>query len=614
MKIHVGSLRPSQILWTYGPGALIDLPNLSVVTMGLDLWEENRCPPIRERRLLDQVRRVLGPQVKDLRTPPVVLEENIDPFSPEAKIGVPVKPFPRWLRCVRCGLLASYDSGLFSIKENPYKPDRTEFIHTSCEKGTKSDAVPSRFLVACRKGHLDDFPWHWYVHNGHSSCKGTLRFFEVGASLQTENLWVRCDQCKKSRSLAQAFGKKAKERLPACRGHHPHLGEFEDGCDEDVRTVLLGSTNSWFPITISVLAIPTADDSLSQLVADGWDYFEDSESELELRAVLKTLEKASSLPGIEKYSAQEVKEAVTQYRSRGSTDVVEDADIKRPEWEVLTHANPPTDWPHFLSERVAKPVGFSDVIDEVLVLTRLKEVNALVGYTRVDAPERIMDRNEEVDMAPLSRGKPEWVPATEVHGEGVFIRFDETKIAAWEKSSAVESREQMLTSGHRGWRNARHMDPEEGFPGIRYAMLHTLSHLLIREFALECGYNAASIRERLYAANGSDPMAGILLYTASPDSDGTLGGLVELGKPENLGRLLEQALQRAAICSSDPHCSDHDPEKDRSLHSAACHACTFVSETSCELGNRYLDRALLVATLETGDAAFFAQSKVTDDG
>jgi hypothetical protein len=144
-------------------------------------------------------------------------------------------------------------------------------------------------------------------------------------------------------------------------------------------------------------------------------------------------------------------------------------------------------------------------------------------------------------------------------------------------------------------------------------MLHSLSHLLIRELALECGYNAASIRERIYADTAGDqPQAGILIYTAAADSDGTLGGLVDLGKPENLGRLLTQALNRAKICSSDPLCSEHDPEKDRSLHGAACHACSFVAETSCERGNRYLDRSLLISTLERTDAAFFKDLQSPD--
>ncbi|MNO80614.1 hypothetical protein D3C76_718260 [compost metagenome] len=137
-------------------------------------------------------------------------------------------------------------------------------------------------------------------------------------------------------------------------------------------------------------------------------------------------------------------------------------------------------------------------------------------------------------------------------------------------------------------------------------MLHTLAHLLIRELALECGYNAASIRERIYAeVNEDGSQCGFIIYTAAADSDGTLGGLVELGKPENLERLLVQALRRARICSSDPLCAEHDPRKDRSLHAAACHACSFVAETSCERGNRYLDRAMVVPTFENAKAAFF---------
>jgi len=137
-------------------------------------------------------------------------------------------------------------------------------------------------------------------------------------------------------------------------------------------------------------------------------------------------------------------------------------------------------------------------------------------------------------------------------------------------------------------------------------MLHTLSHLLIRELALECGYNAASIRERIYAdTSGEQNQPGILIYTAAADSDGTLGGLVDLGKPENLGRLLEQALNRSKVCSSDPLCSEHDPGKDRTLRGAACHACSLVAETSCERGNRYLDRSFLVPTFEHAGAAFF---------
>ncbi|RDS82244.1 DUF1998 domain-containing protein [Dyella monticola] len=609
----VGEVRPSQLLWTYGPGALIDLPNLSVVTLGIDQWEKDRCQPIQEPRLLAAVRKVLGPQVDSLRMPPFQKSELVDPWSAEANIGVPVRPFPRWMRCVKCGLLSPFDARLFEIKESRFRPERTRFVHKGC-RGSKgdqpardADAVPARFLLACRNGHLDDFPWHYFVHRGNSSCKGTLRFFESGASLQTENLWVKCDTCGASRSMAHAFGKVGIENLPSCRGRHPHLDHFDEECDAEARAVLLGATNSWFPITLSALAIPRAKDPLGQLIQDGWEFFGDLDSEAAVSVVVKTLQKIGALPGIDKYPASVIWSAIETNRRTVGQEIVGEADIKGPEWEVLTAANPPVDYPNFMSKKVAIPAGFEKHIGRVLLLERLREVNALLGFTRVEAPEEASDPNERPQMASLARRKLNWVPANQVHGEGIFIQFEEEALRTWEALRGVRHVDKMLHSGHSGWRNSRHLDPNEGYPGVRYAMLHTLSHLLIRELALECGYNAASIRERIYAdTSGVNPQAGILIYTAAADSDGTLGGLVDLGKPENLGRLLLQALNRSKICSSDPLCSEHDPGKDRSLHAAACHACSLVAETSCERGNRYLDRSLLVPTLERGDAAFFA--------
>ncbi|MDR2881663.1 MAG: DUF1998 domain-containing protein [Azoarcus sp.] len=611
-KTPVGEVRPSQLLWTYGPGALIDLPNLSVVTLGIDQWEKDRCQPITEPRLLAAVRKVLGSQVENLRMPPFQKSELADPWSAEAYMGVPVRPFPRWMRCVKCGLLSPFDVKLFEIKEDRYRPERTRFVHKGCtgSKGTlaakDADAVPARFLLACRNGHLDDFPWRYFVHRGNSPCMESLYFYEDGASLQTENLWVKC-KCGASRSMAHAFGQAGKENLPSCRGRHPHLDHFDDECDEEARAVLLGSTNSWFPITLSALAIPQAKDPLGQLIEDGWGFFHDLESESAVAVAVKMLKRGGTLPGIDKYPASEIWAAIETHRNSNGQDTVGEDDIKAPEWEVLTQANPPTDYPHFMSKKVGTPAGFERQIGKVLLLERLREVNALLGFTRVEAPEESSDPSERPQRANLARRAPDWVPANQVHGEGIFIQFDEAAIQAWEGRAGVRQADRMLEGGHRGWRNSRRLDPDEGYPGIRYAMLHTLSHLLIRELALECGYNAASIRERIYAGvSGTNPQAGILIYTAAADSDGTLGGLVDLGKPENLGRLLRQALHRSKVCSSDPLCSEHDPAKDRSLHAAACHACSLVAETSCERSNRYLDRSLLVQTLDRGDAAFFA--------
>lgn len=610
----VGEVRPSQLLWTYGPGALVDLPHLSAVTMGLEYWEKSRCEPVEERRLLEAVQRVLGAQVGSLRVPPVQTEENLDPLSPEARIGVPVRPFPRWLRCVKCGLLSPFDSGLFEVKPNAYRPDRTRFVHQGCRgsKGTDRsrdvDAVPSRFLLACRNGHLDDFPWHFFVHGGRSPCGGSLRFFEDGASLQTENLWVRCDDCGLAKSMARAFGKSGVESLPSCRGRHVHLGDYDPTCDERPRAVLLGATNGWFPISLSVLAIPPEDRSIGGIIDAGWEDFKEVEDEAELKGVVKTLTRRDAIPGLASQGISELWAEIEKRRSGTAVGaVVTESDIKTPEWRVLTSPSPRSDWPHFYSRAVAAPTGYSSSINGVLLLERLREVNALIGFTRVEPPEESDESSEGPTRAALSKEAPDWVPANQVHGEGIFIRFDEARVSTWAERSAVRSLDTNMLMGHTGWRNARKLNPSEGYPGIRYTMLHTLAHLLIRELALECGYNAASIRERIYAtdSDAEEPQAGILVYTAAADSDGTLGGLVELGHPANMSRLLDQALERARICSSDPLCAEHDPGRDRSLHGASCHACSFVSETSCERGNRYLDRALLIPTLDCPDAAFF---------
>jgi hypothetical protein len=609
-KTPVGEVRPSQLLWTYGPGALIDLPNLSVVTMGIDRWEMGRCQPIQEARLLTNVRRVLGDQVESLRMPPLTDGDVVDPFSAEALIGVPVKPFPRWMRCVKCGLLSPFDAGLFELKENRYRPERTCFVHKGCtgsrgdQRPRDADAVPARFLLACREGHLDDFPWPWFVHGGPSACTGTLRFFESGASLQTENLWVRCDSCSAARSMAQAFGEVGKDNLPGCRGRHPHLNKFEDGCAEVPRAILLGATNGWFPVTLSVLAIPQTGSPLAQLIADGWTFFEDVESAVEAAAVVKTLKKSAQLPGIDSFTGDQVWEAIQVRRS--GTVVDEDLDLKCPEWDVLTSPTPPTDYPHFMSKKADVPKGFESYFTRVLLLERLREVNALVGFTRVESPNE-GGVGQRAPRAPLARNAPNWVPATQVHGEGIFLQFSEEALMKWKENPAVWTQEAELRRGHRGWRAKRKLPPDGDFPGMRFALLHTIAHLFIRELALDCGYNAASIRERVYAdTEDGKAQAGILIYTAAADSDGTLGGLVDLGKPENLERLLRQALDRAKVCASDPLCAEHNPRTDSSLHAASCHACSFVSETSCECGNRYLDRALVIPTLQVTDAAFFS--------
>ena len=337
---RVGNIRPSQLLWTYGPGAMIDLPNFSVMTMGLDSWKQDQCHLIEEPRLLEQVRKMCGAQVERMLQPPVCETELDNPNDPHSYIGVPVQPFPRWFRCVKCGMMAEYDSGLFDIKENFYRSERTRFVHANCPKGHGKpvDAVPVRFLVACKHGHVDDFPWRWFVHDGPSECQGALYFYEKGASLQTENLWVECKGCGKRKSLAKAFGQIGQETLPACRGHHPHLGYDADSfsdCKEKLRPILLGATNSWFPVTVSVLAIPTRDNELAQLVADNWTALNVITS-VEMLTMAFTLWQAQGLfVELRSYGVNDVWAAIEKERKPKKAEEVTDEDIKVPEWNEL---------------------------------------------------------------------------------------------------------------------------------------------------------------------------------------------------------------------------------------------------------------------------------------
>jgi hypothetical protein len=610
--VRVGDLRPSQLLWAFGVGAVVDLPNYSVVVDGLDDWDEHQCVPIGEERLLAAVRTRLGGQVAQLRSAPVPPESTggYDPFGDDARVGVPVTPFPRWLRCPVCQALGEVGTGVFTHKKEIFRPDRNRYVHATCPKSVKRSptAVPARFVVACADGHLDDFPWRYFAHRGPSTCRGSLRFFEQGASLETRNLFVECTGCDKpARTMIDAFGEAGLASLPRCRGHHPHLGSFGEGCGQRLRAMLLGASNGWFPETLTLLAVPTKEGKLAQLVDELWIKLEAVVS-LE---VLAAFRQVGVLGALGEFGDDEIWTAIQSKReaSDAESEGEETLDLKTPEWHVFADPTPALNGRDFRLAAVDPPSQFADWIESVVLAERLREVNALVGFTRIQPPGETHADHGGAKRGPLVDGHPPtWVPATEVRGEGIFLRFSQARVGEWLAENSVIDRDAQLRQANAEWRAARKLDPvDAGYPGILYMLLHSFSHALMRELVLECGYGAASVRERIYASRPGEPveMSGVLVYTAAPDSEGTLGGLVQLGSPTELSRLMHQALERAKLCASDPLCSEHDPVKDGSLHGASCHACFFAPETSCEIGNRFLDRSVLVQTFRDAGAAFF---------
>ncbi|MFE2755013.1 DrmB family protein [Actinosynnema sp. NPDC059335] len=602
---RVGALRPNQLLHSYGVGAVADLPNLSVVTMGLDRWDLRHSEEVTEERLLAAVRGRLGVQVEALRRPPYLPETN-DLFGDWTRVGVPVGLFPTWLRCsdTRCNRLGRADGGFFELIHDVFNPDRVRYVH-SCRGGrtTRPVAVPARFVLACGNGHLDDFPWLYFAHDGFTPESGhSLQLIERGTTGEAANIIVRCE-CGNERSMAQALGTAGAERLPACRGRHPHLGTFGE-CGLSTRTLVLGATNSWFAMQLRAFSLPRSSDPVDQLVGEYWGL-------LGLLAALpaataKTLMRTQRCwPELEPYGEDKVWEAI---RRRASGPVEEEpvnaSDLLTPEWETFTD-NREYGLPDFSTRVTDPPQDTEHWLDKVVLVTRLREVSALYGFTRIDAPEWGPSGSADPRCAPLAEGRPTWVPCAETRGEGIFFQFSHRALAEWAQREAVCDRERrILIPAHEQWRERRRLDPGN-WPGSRYVLLHTFAHAMIRELALESGYSASGIGERIYVDPENPAMAGILLYTAAPDSEGTLGGLVALGEQNSLGSLINRALDAARLCSSDPLCAEHDPGEHARLYGAACHACLFASETSCERGNQYLDRTLLVDTLASAGCGFF---------
>ncbi|TKA00504.1 DUF1998 domain-containing protein [Actinacidiphila oryziradicis] len=602
---RIGGVRPSHLMTTAGVGAVADLPTMSVIVRSLDAWSPERQETIEEPRLLAEVQRVLGPQVRALRKAPWDPAETDDPYT---RVGVPVTPFPGWVRCPRCHRLGPLDPpGQFELVHRyGRRPDLAKWVHAQCQKQTttrdanKRACVPARFIVTCeRSGHLDDFPYVDFVHAGATvPCGGAKLTMIDSASTLGPQVTVRCAECGASRNIQEAAGRHGWQKLPVCRGRHPHQQRFEP-CGADLRLMVLGASNLWFSVTASALHLPQSQ-SIEDIVTGSWDLLGALPSPALVQTVVDGMNNLRSLRSV---PPDELWAIIEKIRAAGGPAAPETSgDLLQDEWRLLAKPTTLRQDVDFRAVPTPTPPGYDNLLEQVVQVTRLREVQALLAFTRISAPARR-------DLAPrnrvsLSRGPMQWVPAAEQRGEGIFLQLRENAVATWAGKVSNHPRLLALQQAHQRWSHNRAQPYNAGFPVARFVLLHTFSHLLMRQVALECGYSSSSIRERLYIGHPGQPAAGLLLSTAASDSEGTLGGLVALGQARYLKRLLDQALEEAARCSSDPLCAEHLPEDPSdTLHAAACHACLFASETSCETNNRWLDRAFLLDI--TGDGLAF---------
>lgn len=640
-RAKVGSGRPSSLLYTYGPGAIMDLPQFTIMPTGLDDWERiwrrrDGIPEIRAPRLRQAVGLLLRSRDVQLRPHPWQAKK-INMSSEGNDLGVPARVFPQWLRCTGCDMLGTVAQ--FDYRNtHPYRTDLASFEHARCtgragdrsRGATRRPAVPARYLLACVDGHLDEFPYERWVHHGETCKEAEFPALKMvdrtggkGASAS-----IRCESCGARRPMNEAQGEAGREKLPRCRGRHPHLDAFYP-CANKTRLMLIGASNLWFGATTSIIVMP---ESIEERKTDLADRIRIALGEARLAKYRDDLETLRDvLDGkvdVTGLSDAELTEAATAAAEPPEPEAEQEqrmrewdpVDLLVPEWNYLQR---PVNGPLIedpasgltLSQRDLDP-ELPPEVGRVLAVEKLRKVNALVGFTRIDALDRVGDVPGR--LVPLTRAQhPAWTVATEDYGEGIFLQLDEEKVAAWEQRVLSSELWEAHRAAHR--RNfhrrfsdtAESVDPDTRLRAPRYWLVHTFAHTLIRELAMTCGYSAASLSERLYAWPGSTdraPAAGLLICTTASDSDGTLGGLVQLSEPPRLRRVVRNALDRATRCSSDPVCAKRTPlDPEDFLHGAACHCCVMASETSCERANRFLDRRFLT-DLPGSDLGFFERA------
>ncbi len=603
-----GTIRQSQIITTHGPGALVDLTDKSIIVGCIDDWgvpARDGFTPIEEPRLVARLNEVLEHRDVRLYAPPTEPDGVEEPTR-----GIRVWEFPQWFVAQ---WVSNWDGGAQArplVQARSLRRGAYEFVPRGQSERARVPVVPMRFVRACARGHLSDIPWYEFVHGADSECRRRLWLVERSASGDLADTFVYCE-CGRSRSLASAKGKNA---LGECQGERPWFGTTDASqCGDGAkippnpnRLLLRHASNAYFPQVLRAISIPDQDTAVREAVNELWDDFFST-----VKSLARVTEEREKKRVAARIGGMSDEAVWAEIERRRSNRVEAPKSIKQVEIEALL-AQPESvgeDVPfgQFFARTVPAPVATDSpwraMIHRVVAVHRLREVAVQVGFTRFEPTLADIDGELElgVETAPIAR-EATWRPATEIHGEGILLSFTSEAISEWRSRPAVQRRFEKLHDGFERWRTV-HQRPSAKCPPPEYWMLHSLSHLLLTAVSLECGYAASSIRERVYAMESG---YGILLYTGSPDSEGTLGGLAQIA--QRMDTLIAMAIELGRLCSNDPVCAEHDPRsavEERFLHGAACHGCLLVSETSCERRNEFLDRSLVVPTVGEPDAAFF---------
>ncbi len=269
-----------------------------------------------------------------------------------------------------------------------------------------------------------------------------------------------------------------------------HLRLVENDCKEKAKPILLGASNSWFPIALSALSIPRATDKLGKLVEEQWAKLMNANSLTKLGFYREEQQTYQSLiPLFAEFSDEEIWVAIEEKRA-GQQSALPAEDLKLPEWMAFSNPDSSKENRDFKLKRVSPPKGFEAFLEDTVLVERIREVRTLLGFTRIESNADFAEATiiQDGRMTKLCRENPSWLPAAELRGEGLFLRIREDVLLAWQAKDEVKQLEQEFLESHKAWRRLRKLEPvQDGLPGIRLILLHSLSHAWMRQIVLTVG-------------------------------------------------------------------------------------------------------------------------------
>jgi hypothetical protein len=615
-------VRRSHLVSPFGTGALLVAPDgTSMIAAGLDHWFDDgdgRDLDPAEFRIEEwRLQRRLG--VNHFRLPPDYRRPRTGQDVPNTGLTIPFLRFPRWHFCPGCKTL-----------------DRIRMEARGRQKCTKCAAesktrvlaqVP--FVAMCDAGHLQDFPWNEWVHSSTApNCRGELKLYSTGGTtLANQRVTCSCGKSRNLSSITEASTDGSASFLSTnlepgqrylCRGVTPQHGSDLPGtCDRPLRGSLRSATNLYYGLVRSAIYLPstaagTAPTELVDLLLNEPDLIDRITTYGDAgRAISPDTLRSGYRKKLKAYTDRELEAA-----AKAAYLVIDDAkevpqddgddeeteeQFRRAEAHVLGEATE-SDELTVVPVTAASYEGVTaTAFSRVNLVRRLRETRVLAGFSRVFPDERpnAAKRVGQLWLKPPPMTES-WLPGHTVFGEGLFFSLDPERVSTWEQLPEVSDRVKRLRDRYEHAREQRGL--RERDLTARFLLVHTFAHVLMNQLSFECGYSSAALRERLYVSSETgEEQAAVLIYTAAGDAEGTMGGLVRMGRPGYLENVLEAALRGSSWCASDPVCmeigSAHGQGPD-SCNLAACHGCALVPETACEEFNRFLDRGVL-----TGDVA-----------